>query len=443
MSGLILAHGLGGRSDLPVPLWLALYGGAAAVMVSFAALGAFWRTPKLRGGAAGRPISLVLERIVDSPVTRALLRGLGLALWFFTLATAMFGSSIPTANPAPTLLYVWFWVGLVPASLLLGPIWRALNPLRALAAGMIRLSGSEELHSDELPRWANYWPAVASLLVFVWLELVYQNAAEPSTVFGFIAFYSLIHVIAAHRYGMRWFERADGFEVFSTLVGQMASVGRRNDGRIVVRNPFDGLAAVRGEPGLVGVIVVLLGSTAFDGLTRTRFWSDLTVDSTGAPYLLLGTAGLLGAFAIVAVTYLAAVRFSERYERVSDQKRPLASEFIHSLIPIAIGYTVAHYFSLFIFQGQAGYILSSDPFDKGWNLLGTKDWSINYLVVSTSAIALVQVGAIVAGHIAGVVSAHDRALEVFSERDKTRAQYPLLAVMVTYTVGGIALLVGT
>jgi hypothetical protein len=39
--GRILAHGLGGRSDLPVPLWLAQYGAAAALLVSFTVLGVF------------------------------------------------------------------------------------------------------------------------------------------------------------------------------------------------------------------------------------------------------------------------------------------------------------------------------------------------------------------------------------------------------------------
>lgn len=78
------------------------------------------------------------------------------------------------------------------------------------------------------------------------------------------------------------------------------------------------------------------------------------------------------------------------------------NRFIPSLVPIAVGYTIAHYFSLFVFQGQAGYFLATDPFGTGADLLGTKDWAINYLLVSTAAIALVQVGAIVFGHVAGV-----------------------------------------
>jgi hypothetical protein len=277
----------------------------------------------------------------------------------------------------------------------------------------------------------------------VWIELVYQDAAEPTTVSAFLLSYSIVQLAGANIFGMRWYERCDSFEVYSSLVARLCPFGRRGDGRLVVRNPFGGLASLRSEPGLVAVVAVILGSTAFDGLTRTRFWNDLSEVRTGSSYLLLGTWGLALGIGFIVVTYLGAVAISRRYTQTGAWKSDLTGYFIHSLIPIAVGYTIAHYFSLFIFQGQAGYILLSDPFESGADLFGTSDWTINYLLVSTSAIALVQVGAIVLGHICGVVAAHDRALELFEGRDRTRSQYPLLAVMVTYTIAGIALLVGT
>jgi hypothetical protein len=155
--------------------------------------------------------------------------------------------------------------------------------------------------------------------------------------------------------------------------------------------------------------------------------------------------GLAGAIAFIAATYLGATSLAVTLSR---RTRPetlgdLHARFIHSLVPIALGYTVAHYFSLFVFQGQAGYILASDPLGRGWDLLGTGDLVINYAAVSIATIAVVQVTAIVIGHVIGVVAAHDRAVGLFSGEDKTRAQYSLLGVMVMYTVGGIALLVGS
>jgi hypothetical protein len=243
-------------------------------------------------------------------------------------------------------------------------------------------------------------------------------------------------------YGERWFGHGDAFEVYSTLVGRLSPFGRRpEDGRLVVRNPLAGLASVPVEPGIVAVICVLLGSTAFDGLSRTQWWQGLSGQTTGVAYVLLGTAGLLGMVALVSGAYLAATRqnpWARRGQKVAVERR-----FVHSLLPIAVGYTVAHYFSLVVFQGQAGYLLASDPLGRGWDLFGTAGQQINYRLVATATIAIVQVVAILTGHVLGVFIAHDRAIADYTRsRQRLRAQYPLLVVMVTYTLGGIALLLG-
>jgi hypothetical protein len=445
----ILAHGIGGRSDLPVPLWLAQYGAAAALLVSFTVLGLFWRTPRLEGSAAhdGRPLPEGLRRFADARATRAGLRALGLLMAVLTVVVAAFGPNNSGSNPAPTWVYVWFWVGLVPASLLLGPIWRLLNPLRTISAGLARLAGDPgQAHARPLPAGLGYWPAAVSLTVFAWLELVYPYRDEPYTLLVFILLYAWAQLVAAFRYGQAWYARGDGFEVYSTLVAHLCPIGRRVDGRLGLRNPLAGLADLRPAPGLLAVICVLLGSTAFDGLSRTRWWTDLTLEASPLASAALGTAGLLGAIGIVVVTYTAATRAAGQYmgdRRADDPGDRPEWQFMHSLVPILIGYTVAHYFSLMVFQGQMGYILASDPFDQGWNLFGTADWRMNLTLVSTSAIALIQVGAIVTGHVLGVICAHDRAVALFKGRDQLRGQYLLLTVMVFYTLSGIALLVGT
>jgi hypothetical protein len=426
----VLAHGLGGRSDLPVPLWLALYGGAAAVVVSFVALGALWPTSRLGRAEAGVPVPARLQAALDAPATRAALRGITLAALLALVVTASLGPADPANNPAPTWLYVWFWVGLVPASLLLGPVWPALNPLRALSRW---LQGPQTPSAP--PPGLAAWPAVAWLGVFVWLELVYARAALPVTVLVFVLAYVLFQLGAALRYGQGWYARGDAFEVYSVLLGHLAPLGRRGDGRLVLRNPLDHLAALRLDASLVGFIGVLLGSTAFDGLTRTVLWEEVTAGRGQGALLAIGTAGLVVMIALVVLTYVGAVRLAGGADR-------LPQRFAHSLVPIAVGYTIAHYFSFLVFQGQAGYLLASDPLGAGWDLFGTAAASIDYTVVSPRTIALVQVGAIVLGHVAGVVAAHDRAVGLFTGPAKTRSQYPLLGVMVTYTVGGIALLVG-
>jgi hypothetical protein len=442
---LLLAHGLGGRSDLPVPLWLALYGGGAAVIVSFTALGAFWQETRLERGGRDLVLPPVVQRALDARATRGVARALTVAMFVVTLLVAALGTDSSASNPAPTWFYVWFWVGLVPASLLLGSVWRVANPLRALSAGLARLSGpAHSSAARSVPAAVGYWPAAAGLTAFVWLELVYARADVPLTVFVFVALYALVQVVAAQSFGPDWYARGDGFEVYSSLIARLSPWARDEHHRLVWRNPLRNLAQLRSEPGLLAVVCVLLGSTAFDGLSRTELWQGLTRATGGLALLMMGTAGMAACIAFVGFTYVAATAASERFVALRASARPsLPGCFVHSLVPIVVGYTVAHYFSFFVFQGQAGYILASNPFGSGRDLFGTLGWSIDYTAVSTRTIALVQVAAIVGAHVIAVVAAHDRAMRMFPVPARTRGQYALLAVMVTYTVGGIALLVGT
>ena len=146
----VLAHGIGGRADLPVPLTLALYGAGLTVAISFLALVLLWRRPRLQGTATGRPLPAVVQRVVDGPFLRPALRAVVLALTLLVLVVALLGPPSANDNLAPYVLYVTLWVGLIPASLLLGPAWAYVNPLRTLHAGLARLTGPAPA-ADRLP----------------------------------------------------------------------------------------------------------------------------------------------------------------------------------------------------------------------------------------------------------------------------------------------------
>ena len=124
-----------------------------------------------------------------------------------------------------------------------------------------------------------------------------------------------------------------------------------------------------------------------------------------------------------------------------DVKR-LGRSFAHTLIPIALAYLVAHYFSAFLYQQQAQftYILS-DPLGHGSDLFGTAGGGINYGIVGSNTVWYVQVGALVIGHVVALTLAHDRALKVYDNlRYASRSQYFMLAVMVGFTCFGLFLL---
>ncbi|MEV6285882.1 hypothetical protein [Kribbella sp. NPDC051770] len=426
---MIPLHGIGGRGDLPVPLWLAIYSAAAAVAVSFFALAAFWSRPRFEV-AAGTPLR-VLTQLVDTQLVRWALKVLGVLALALLLGAAWFGSTSPALNPAPTWLYVWIWVGIIPLSLLFGPVWRLANPLRTLAAVIPRRT------HRQLPSGIAYWPAAAGLFGFLWLELVYPEGSDPLVVATFVTAYAVVNVAAGIVYGPRWFAVGDSFEVYAEVLARLSPLGREKR-QLVLRDPLAGLATMPQQPGLVALLCLLLGSTAFDGISRWSAWTSLTSDSN---HVLVYTLGLVACIALVTALFLGAARATG-----SASVRPgalgnagLPGAFAHSLVPIAIGYAVAHYFSFAVFQGQDGVLLATDPFGRGWDLLGVGTTGIDYGVLGTGLIAGVQIGAIVLGHVLGVVSAHDRATLLFRRREMRRAQYPMLAAMVAFTAGGIAL----
>lgn len=473
----VLAHGVGGRTDLPLTAAVAVTGAVWAVIASFLILSVLW--PRPRGGRdrAGLPLPSVLQRILDSQPLRDALRLLVLAASVLVAVVAFAGPAESAVNLAPFALYITFWVGLAVVSLLFGPVWRVLNPLRFLHRGLARLEGrSPDSGRRELPAAFGWWPAAAWLAVFVWLELVPPFRSEPAVVGFFLLGYAAVNLLAAHTYGATWFDRGEGFEAYSTLIGALSPFGRRVDGRLIVRNPLDGGIALRHEPGLTALVVVLIGSTAFDGLTRSRFW----VEQIPPDSIMAGTLGLAGMTGAVAALYILATTMADRRTSAAPvavvepalqaaaagppvaaeaaatgaspdrsgsvpaaARVPLRAWFAASLVPIAVGYVIAHYFSLFLFEGQTTWILASDPFGTGADYLGSRDRRVDYTFVSSIAIGYIQIGAIVAGHVVAALIAHDRAVTMFGERDARRSQYPLMAVMLLFTGTAVALLVST
>lgn len=436
-----LAHGISVRQDLPVPVGLAVTAAGLAVLASFVVMAVLWKRSRLRGDDAGRPLPEGVQRVLDAPASRAALRVVGLAGAAFFVLAAGYGPPDPLVNPAPGLVYVFFWVGLVPLSLLFGPVWKLLNPLRTLHGLITRLAGLPAREGmARLPERVGYWPAAAGLLAFTWLELVAPAADQPRVLLLCFGVYAVVHLVAATVFGAGWFDRADAFEAYSTLAGRLAPVGRRGDGRLAWRNPFDGLDGLRLDPGLVAVCAVWLGSTAYDGFSRSALWGAVISAGSGLELSLTAvkTIGFLLVVALATGLYVACTAAATALGGAGG--RALPRQFAHSLVPIAIGYTVAHYFSLLVFGGQRTLALMSDPLDTGADYLGTTAWQPDYTVPSVTTIAVVQVSAVVVGHILGVVAAHDRAARLFPLRQAVAGQVPLLVLMVGYTVGGLTLL---
>jgi hypothetical protein len=434
---LTFAHGLGGPADLPIPPQLAIAGAVAALVVSFTVLALAWRTPRFDPDAGGRPAPAALQRLVDHPAYRVALRVLGMVgLAWFGLA-AVFGQNLLT-NPAFGMFYVWWWVGLVPVSVLLGPVWRAISPVRTINSLFAKVSGSDpDRGLYEYPARLGHWPAALGLFAFVWMELVYPFSTELGPVRLWVAVYLALMLMGGALFGSTFYEKADPFEVYSSLCAKL-SVWARRDSLLLVRSPLSNLATVRPEPGLVAVVSVLLGSTAFDSFRSSLTWIRY---SDGASYSVQTMNNLALLAFCVGVAVILTIGSVATGVGDGARRRELPALFAHSVVPIIVGYIVAHYLNYLIEVGWDTLILASDPLSNGSNLLGTGDFErFSWFAYHQTLLASVKVLAVVTGHVLAVIAAHDRALQVLPQRHQVTGQLPMLLAMVSFTVGGLYLL---
>ena len=437
-----VAHGVGGRTDLPISIWHLTWAASFAVAVSFVALGLFWIEPRLAPAAPGAALGGTAQRIGRALIPAA--RFLGLAGLAVVGYAALWGNRNPTVNISPVAFFVIFWVGVQVASAVVGDVWRGFNPFLTLAdaGAWLRARFTSAPMSPPYVGAGNQWWAVAAIFSFAWLELAYHDGDSPRSIGAYIAAYTLAMVLGATLFGRGWVRDADGFGVLFAKTGAMAPLHRDRSGVWRRRAPLAGLSVLPVKPGTVAFVLVVLGSTSFDGFTRSSLWLDVASNRSGWELTAVNTVGLAFAIGVVMIVYRGAIAVMAHV--TGHRENELARAFVPSLIPVVVAYSVAHYFSFLVLEGQAAYGLLSDPFGMGWDLFGTAGHQVNYTWLSTTAIAWIQTAAIAAGHALGVAVAHDRALGLFgSHRLAVRSQYPMLAAMLFYTVAGLLLLLGT
>lgn len=437
---MVFTHGVGGAQDLPIPAEFAIAGAAAALAVSFIVLALAWRNPRYDAATSGRPAPDWLSRLVDAPAFAWTLRILGLTFFLYVVWAALAGPDL-LINPTFGVVYVLLWVGLVPASLLFGPVYKAVSPVRTLNLLLGKVLGGDPARGMyELSPKVGYWPAALGLFAFVWLELVYPDSTYLTSIRLWFAIYLAVLLVGSALFGERWLERADPFEVYSTLIGHLSVFGRREDGTLVLRSPLANLDTLRPAAGLVAVVAVLFGSTAFDSFKDFGVWVRFT-QTTTLDVTLVNTAVLLAFCLLVGLSFVAATTAVAPKDGV--RRSDLPALFAHSVVPIIAGYMFAHYLTYFVESGQQTLIQLSDPMNTGANLLGTADWQVNYWLSShPTFLAVTKVLAVVTGHVLGVIAAHDRAMRLLPRRHQLTGQLPLLVVMVFYTVTGLYLLFG-
>jgi hypothetical protein len=415
LPGAVAAHSLNATYTSRLPLAVYLVGAATTVALSFI----FVIVRDVRAA----PPDLEDAGILPPAWIRYPLRSIGLVGWLWIMAQGIAGNS-SDADVSTLFLWVYGWVGLAIVSAIVGPAWHFLDPfstLHDLGAALLRRLRVKGWDTADYPAGLGRWPAVIGFAFFVWLELVIFAGA--STLFIVLVGYTALTLAMMAQFGRdEWRANGETFTVWFRLLGRLAHWRLVDeDGRIASRSFGSGLL----EPGwsLADVTLVAFGvsSIIFDGLSQTEAFFSLF----GAPGIVERTALLLAFMGIVVLLALAVARTVG------------LGAIGAGLLPIAVGYLIAHYMTYLLIDGQRILIAVSDPLQRGANLFGTAFHTPSGDWLPPGLVWTIQLAAVVGGHMLGawgghVVAAAD-APPGISAAALRRRQVPLAVVMVALT----------
>jgi hypothetical protein len=450
----IFLHGFGPRYDLPAPLYWYLFAAAGVVLISFVLVVAF------AGDQVGakalqyprRPVPFLL-RVARSPWPRAVGGTIGFLALLAIVITGLFGSTRPELSPAESLVWIYFWAGLVLLSGLVGNLWYLLNPWTAIYDAVTRFVRLGPVW--KLPN-VGVWPAAAAYFSFACLELTTGMANQPRVVALTALAYSAVTLAGMILFGRdEWLEHCEAFSVLFGIIGKFGPIEaeRGDDGAIsaVYLRPW-GVGLLQTGPSgwdRVFFVILMLSTLAFDGIIATPAWQDfnITLEPLWLPMgpwgffftRTLGLTLLTIAFLLVFVAFIEMVIFfgNRKVDFVTT-----ATGFAMTLVPIALVYNAAHNYSYVVVQSQALIPLLNDPLAKGWHLWpAVANLTPSFALAQASTVWFAQVVLIVLGHVIAVYLAHLRAGERFRTAQRALlSQYPMLALMVIYTMTSLLIL---
>jgi hypothetical protein len=411
----VAAHTLNPTYTSRLPLAVYLAGAATTVALSFIFV-------LVRDVRADRPAVASEGRLPPAPL-RIALPAIGLVGWAWIIGQGIAGGA---SNAEVTTLFLWVygWVGLAILCAVVGPAWHFVDPFSTLfdlGAWVLRRIGMSPWEIAEYPAAFGRWPAVIGFAFVIWLELVLTPG--PPGLFVMLVGYTALTLAMMAQFGRdAWRSSGEIFTVWFRLLGRLAPLALVDEtGRVRRRSFADGLL----EPGwrMSDVVMIALGvgSILFDGLSQTQIWFDLF----GFPQLATETLLLVGFIGIISLAALAVTR-------VVGVPATGAG-----LLPIAVGYLIAHYLTYLLIDGQRIVIALSDPFQRGWDLLGTAFFEPSGAWLPPGLVWTIQLASVVGGHMLGAWAGHVVArLEAPRElvgRGLTLRQVPLAVVMVALT----------
>ncbi|MBW0145898.1 hypothetical protein [Marinobacter arenosus] len=443
----VQAHAFGARYDLPLPLSLYLTAAGMAVAASFVGALLVLRTGRTRPLHLDIPLPAKVGQVFS-----AMLGVVGLIVLAVLLGSAFLGPQEAMRNFTTVWVWVICWVGLVLFSALVVCLWPQIDPFRRLAALSARATGRPWHGSAaNLPSAAGLM-APAGLLAIAWIELTSDWSEDPQTVGLLLIAYLLVALVGGLAFGEQWFRVADPLSRIFAALGRVAPLSVTSATVLRVRPPGEGLLS-KAEPirGEVALVIGLIGIVLFDGLSETLVWTAVLDFVSNSPSLrspllwlrdqgadliqVIRTVGLLTTIAGFYGAYWLLMILMRALVGGTFQIGQLARAFAGTLLPIAVAYHLSHYVSYLLIAGQLIFPAASDPFGLGWDLFGTRNWSIDVSVIGARHIWWIAFTALIAGHALSVLVAHRRALQLFEDaRRAALSQVPMTIAMVGLTV---------
>jgi predicted membrane protein len=311
-------------------------------------------------------------------------RVVAVAVLLLAVAAGRLGADDELENLAPALIVGAAWPLLVLASVLVGPVWRWIDPWDTVA---------RPLSSDGGQTPGHVWTGAVLALPWVWYLSAYSDPLGPRSVGAMLALYSLATLAGCLAVGRtRWLSTS---EPLGIVFSWLALVPRRH------------LADWEPPRGAEALLAVLAGGVLFGAARRSELWGSL---NTVREATLVATLGLLGS---CAAAYGALLWMATR----SGWRgfRPAAAR---AVVPAVAGIVVAValdrnrlFTSVQLLPGLLG-----DPFGEGWNLLGRAGAGLDPAPLGTTGLLWAQLAVLVAGHFVGAA--------VMARRTPRRAREP-------------------
>ncbi|MEA2611762.1 MAG: hypothetical protein QOG32_1488 [Chloroflexota bacterium] len=412
----VAAHTLNATYTSRLPLAVYLVGAATTVALSFAFV-------IVRDVRAAPPAAEEATGSLPPIWVRFPLRAVGFIAWAWIMVQGIAGGT-SDGDVATLFLWVYGWVGLAIISAVIGPVWQFLDPfstLHDIGAAVLERSHLKGWAAADYPEALGRWPAVIGFGFFVWLELVVQ--AGPATLFIVLVGYSAFTLAMMAQFGRdEWRSQGETFTVWFRLLGRLAPWALVDEeGRVRARAFGSGLLERGWSPADVTLVALAVSSIIFDGLSQTETFFGLF----GAPGLAEKTLLLFGFLGIIVAAAFAVSRAVGLDATGAG------------LLPIAVGYLIAHYLTYLLIDGQRILVAISDPLQKGWDLFGTAFHTPSGAFLPPGVVWTIQLAAVVGGHMLGAWSGHVVATmdapPGISASALRRRQVPLAVVMVALT----------